>query len=140
MGLIKEFKEFAIKGNAFDLAVGVIVGAAFGKIVSSIVNDILMPVLGILIGGLNFTDIKITLKHAVLDNTGKIISNPVTINIGNFIQVTFDFLIIAFVLFLIIRGMNRLIKRREEELPKAPEPSKQEILLEEIRDILKEKK
>jgi len=140
MGLIKEFKEFAIKGNAFDLAVGVIVGAAFGKIISSIVNDILMPVLGVVIGGFNFTDMKITLKHAVLDNSGKIISNPVSVNIGNFIQVTFDFLIIAFVLFLIIRGMNRFMKRREEELPKAPEPSKQEILLEEIRDILKEKK
>ncbi|MCX7834394.1 MAG: large-conductance mechanosensitive channel protein MscL [Ignavibacteria bacterium] len=141
MGLIKEFKEFAVKGNAFDLAVGVIIGAAFGKIVSSIVTDLLMPPIGLLFGGVNFADLKIILKQAVIDNSGKVISSPVSINIGNFIQVSVDFIIIAFVLFLVIKGMNRFLKKKEEEKPPFKvEPPRQEVLLEEIRDILKEKK
>ncbi len=141
MGLIKEFKEFAVKGNAFDLAIGVIIGAAFGKIVSSIVSDLLMPPIGLVLGGINFTDIKITLKQAVLDNTGKVLAAPVTINIGNFVQVAVDFIIIAFVLFLVVKAMNKFTRKKEEETPPAKvEPPKQELLLEEIRDILKEKK
>lgn len=141
MGLIKEFKEFAVKGNAIDLAIGVIIGAAFGKIISSIVTDLLMPPIGLILGGINFTDLKITLKQAVIDNTGKVLSSPVTINIGNFIQVAVDFIIIAFILFLVVKGMNKMVKKKEEEKPPVQvEPPRQEVLLEEIRDILKEKK
>lgn len=141
MRLIKEFKEFAVKGNAIDLAIGVIIGAAFGKIVSSIVTDLLMPPIGIILGGINFTDFKIILKQGVIDNTGKVIASPVTMNIGNFIQVAIDFIIIAFILFLVVKGMNKIIRKKGEEKPSAPvETPKQELLLEEIRDILKEKK
>jgi len=135
MGLIKEFKEFASKGSVVDLAVGIIIGAAFGKIVTSLVNDILMPPLGMLIGGLNFTDIKFVIQEAYLDGAGKTLP-AVTLNIGNFIQTLIDFLIIAFALFMIIKGINKM-KRRQEK-PAAPaEPPKSEILLTEIRDLLK---
>ena len=134
---IKDFKEFAIKGNAVQLAVGVIIGSAFGKIVSSIVDDIIMPPLGWLIGGVDFTDLKIKLPQTPL--------NPdvqVTINYGNFIQATIVFIIVAFCVFLLVKGMAALSRsNKEEEKPKAaPAPSKEEVLLTEIRDLLREQK
>ena len=131
MSFIKEFKEFAVKGNVIDMAVGVVVGSAFGKIVSSLVGDVIMPVVGVLTGGVNFTDLKITIKKAVGENAA------VTINYGNFIQVTIDFLIIAFCIFLAIKAINQL-KKPEKQEPKAPaEPSDEVKLLSEIRDLLK---
>ena len=135
MKLVDEFKSFAIKGNVVDLAVGIIIGAAFGKIVSSMVSDIIMPPLGLLIGGVTFTDLKLVLKAAV-DATHP----AVTWNYGNFLQVTFDFLIVAFAVFLFIKAVV-IARRKEEEAPAAPPappvPSKEEILLTEIRDLLK---
>lgn len=131
MSFIKEFKEFAVKGNVIDMAVGVVVGSAFGKIVSSLVSDVIMPIVGVLTGGVNFTDLKITIKEAVGENAA------VTINYGNFIQVTIDFLIIAFCIFLAIKAINQL-KKPEKQEPKAPaEPSDEVKLLSEIRDLLK---
>ena len=134
---IKDFKEFAIKGNAVQLAIGVIIGSAFGKIVSSIVDDIIMPPLGWLIGGVDFTDLKIKLPQNPL--------NPdvqVTVNYGNFIQATIVFIIVAFCVFLLVKGMAALSRsNKEEEKPKAaPAPSKEEVLLTEIRDLLREQK
>ena len=131
MKLVDEFKSFALKGNVLDLAIGIIIGAAFGKIVSSFVSDIIMPPLGLLIGGVNFTDLKVVLKSAV-DATHP----AVTWNYGNFLQVTFDFLIVAFAVFLVIKAIV-LAKRKEEAAPAPPAPTKEEILLTEIRDLLK---
>jgi large conductance mechanosensitive channel len=132
MKLVDEFKAFAMKGNVVDLAIGIIIGAAFGKIVSSMVADIIMPPLGLLIGGVNFTDLKVVLKTAV-DATHP----AVTWNYGNFLQVTFDFLIVAFAVFLVIKAIVAS-KRKEEVAPAAlPAPTKEEILLTEIRDLLK---
>ena len=136
---ISEFKEFAVKGNAVDMAVGVIIGGAFGKIVTSIVNDIIMPPIGWLIGGVKFTDLKCTLPQIDL---GVEKLEPVTINYGNFIQTDFDFIIIAFCVFLLVKGINKLAKKKkaEEVKPAAPPaPSKEELLLTEIRDLLKQK-
>ena len=132
MSFVKEFREFAVKGNVVDMAVGIIIGAAFGKIVSSFVSDIVTPPLGYLIGGVDFTDLKATLP-AIQDGR-----DPVTINYGAFLQTTFDFIIVAFAIFLVIKMINRL-KRKEEVAPSAPPPppSRQEVLLEEIRDLLK---
>lgn len=138
MGMLKEFKEFAVKGNMVDLAVGIIIGGAFGKVVSSIVSDVLMPPLGFLIGGINFTDIKIPLKASTIDIAGKTIPG-VTINIGNFIQAMIDFGIIAFAVFLLVKGINRLQRKAAEAPAPPPEPTKQELLLAEIRDLLKKK-
>ena len=136
---ISEFKEFAVKGNAVDMAVGVIIGGAFGKIVTSIVNDIIMPPIGWLIGGAKFTELKCTLPQIDL---GVEKLEPVTINYGNFIQTAFDFIIIAFCVFLLVKGINKLAKKKkaEEVKPAAPPaPSKEELLLTEIRDLLKQK-
>jgi large conductance mechanosensitive channel len=131
MKLVDEFKTFAIKGNVTDMAVGIIIGAAFGKIVSSVVSDIVMPPLGLLIGGVNFTDLKLVMKAATETNPA------VTWNYGNFIQVCFDFLIVAFAVFMVIKAINSA-KKKEEAAPAAPPaPSKQEVLLSEIRDLLK---
>lgn len=133
MGMINEFKQFAMKGNVVDMAVGIIIGAAFGKIVSSFVSDVIMPPLGLLIGGVDFTDLAITLKEATEG------AAAVTLNYGKFVQTVFDFLIVAFAIFIAIKAMNRL-KRKEEEKPAAPPaPSKEEVLLAEIRDLLKQK-
>jgi large conductance mechanosensitive channel len=132
MKLLNEFKAFAMKGNVVDMAVGIIIGVAFGKIVSSLVADLLMPPLGLLIGGVNFTDLKLIIKAAT-DTTP-----AVTWNYGNFIQVVFDFLIVAFAVFIAIKGMNSLRKKEEAAPPAAPPaPTKQETLLTEIRDLLK---
>ncbi|MGA7985398.1 MAG: large-conductance mechanosensitive channel protein MscL [Burkholderiales bacterium] len=133
MTIVKEFREFAVKGNVVDLAVAVIIGAAFGKIVSSFVGDIVMPPLGLLIGGVNFTDLALTLKPA----SGA--APAVVWGYGKFLQAVFDFTIIAFVIFLAVKGINRL-KREEQAAPAAPPPApRQEVLLEEIRDLLKRK-
>ncbi|MCB1759428.1 MAG: large-conductance mechanosensitive channel protein MscL [Gammaproteobacteria bacterium] len=129
--MMQEFKEFAVKGNAVDMAVGIIVGAAFGKIVSSIVADVVMPPIGLLLGGVDFTDLALTLKEAAGDVPA------VTLNYGTFIQTVIDFVIIAFAVFMLVKGINSL-KRKEEEKPEAPPgPSKEEVLLTEIRDLLK---
>jgi len=129
--LLQEFKAFAMRGNVIDMAVGIIIGAAFGKIVSSIVNDIIMPPIGLLVGGVNFTDLKIVMKPAVNGNPA------VTLNYGNFLQVTFDFLIIAFAVFMVIKALSAA-KRKEETAPSAPPaPTKDQVLLTEIRDLLK---
>ena len=129
MGLGSEFKEFAMKGNVVDLAVGVIIGAAFGKIVSSLVGDVIMPPLGKVIGGVNFSDLAVTLGK---DPTGK----DVLIKYGSFIQTTFDFLIIAIVLFLVIKGINKLKKPAPAIPAPPPPPPRSDVLLEEIRDLL----
>lgn len=137
MKIVQEFKEFALKGNVVDMAVGIIIGAAFGKIVSSLVNDVIMPPIGLLIGGVDFTDLKVTLKDAAMDPAGNAIS-AVTLNYGTFIQTTLDFLIVAFAIFLMIKAMNNLKKKQAEAPPPAPPaPSKEESLLTEIRDLLK---
>ncbi len=132
---IKEFKEFAVKGNAVDMAVGVIIGAAFGKIVSSIVSDIIMPPIGWLIGGMDFTDLKVKLPVNPI--------NPevsATINYGVFVQTVIEFVIIAFCVFLLVKGINIMARKKKDETPAAPPaPSKEELLLTEIRDILKNK-
>ena len=139
MGFIKEFKEFAMKGNVMDMAVGVIIGGAFGKIVSSLVNDIIMPPIGWLIGGINFTELSVKLPVNPLTPE----QDPVTINYGAFLQTTLDFLIVAFCIFLLINGINKLsdLKKKEEEeaAPAAPAGPTQEELLAEIRDLLKNK-
>lgn len=133
MGMMKEFKEFAMKGNVIDMAVGIIIGAAFGKIITSIVSDIIMPPIGMLVGGVDFKDLKFVLQEAV----GK--APAVTLNYGNFIQVTFDFLIVAFSIFMIIKLMNSSKKKKEAApaAPPAPAPTEDQKLLTEIRDLLK---
>ncbi|MDD2224085.1 MAG: large-conductance mechanosensitive channel protein MscL [Pseudomonas sp.] len=135
MSILKEFKTFAVKGNVVDMAVGIIIGAAFGKIVSSFVGDIVTPALGMLIGGVDFTDLVITLKAAQGDIPAVVVAY------GKFIQTVLDFIIIAFAIFMGIKGINRL-KREEdviEEAPAAPPaPSSEEVLLSEIRDLLKQ--
>ena len=150
---LQDFKAFAMKGNVIDMAVGVIIGGAFGKIVTSVVNDLIMPTVGMLVGGGNFTDLKLTMKEAVpekLNEAGEVIEAAVpavTLNYGNFLQQTFDFLIIAFCIFLMVKGIAKLnnMKKKEEEAPAeptpapAPEPSAEEKLLTEIRDLLKNK-
>jgi large conductance mechanosensitive channel len=134
MGMMKEFKEFAVKGNVIDMAVGIIIGTAFGKIVSSFVGDVIMPPIGVFLGGVNFSSLAFTLKEAA----GEL--PAVVIGYGKFIQTVIDFTIIAFVIFMVIKAINAL-KRKEEEAPKAPpEPPTQEVLLREIRDLLKERK
>jgi len=131
MSLIKEFKAFAMRGNVIDLAVAVIIGGAFGKIVASFVNDILMPPLGVLLGGVDFKDLMLTIKSATME------APAVTLNYGMFIQNVIDFLIIAFAIFMMIKGLNSLKKKEEAAPPPPPEPSKEEQLLTEIRDLLK---
>ncbi len=133
MGMMSEFKKFAVKGNVMDMAVGIIIGAAFGKIVSSFVNDILMPPLGVLIGGVDFSDLTVTLKEA---QDG---AEAVVIKWGAFVQTALDFLIIAFAIFIVVRLMNKLQKKEEEAPAEPPKPSKEEQLLTEIRDLLKNK-
>ena len=135
MGFVKEFKEFAMRGNVLDMAVGVVIGGAFGKIVSSLVADVFMPIISVVTGGVNFTDWKFVLKSVAVEGVGT--TPEVTINYGNFLQVTFDFLIIAFVIFLVIKAINK-VKKKEAEEPAAPVAPPEDIeLLREIRDLLK---
>jgi len=152
---LNEFKTFAMRGNVIDLAVGVVIGGAFGKITTSIVNDIIMPVIGVITGGLNFSDWKIVLKQAVLDAEGAVTNPEVAITFGNTISVILDFIIIAFAVFCMVKGINAMhakaeaLKKKEEEEaaaaaeppapPAEPEPTKEELLLTEIRDLLKNK-
>ena len=150
MGFLKEFKTFALKGNVMDMAVGVIIGGAFGKIVTSLVNDILMPPIGMLLGNVDFKDLKVNLaalKDAAVSvvNEGAVPSEPVYWNYGAFIQQVVDFTILAFCVFLLVKFVTRLshLKKEEEKPatpPAPPAPSKEEVLLTEIRDLLKEKK
>ena len=141
MGFLKEFKAFAVKGNVMDMAVGVIIGGAFGKIVTSLVNDIIMPPIGLLIGGVDFTNLKLVIKKAVVEG-GAEIAPAVTWNYGAFIQQVVDFTILAFCVFMMVKVMNKLLKKEEAKpapAPAPPAPSKEEVLLTEIRDILKNK-
>uniref|UniRef100_UPI00403870BE large-conductance mechanosensitive channel protein MscL n=1 Tax=Segatella hominis TaxID=2518605 RepID=UPI00403870BE len=135
---LNEFKEFAMRGNVLDMAVGVIIGGAFGKIVSSVVDDVIMPPIGWLIGGVNFADLKLTLPTVQVAGEE---FKTATINYGSFLQTCFDFLIVAFCIFMLIKAVNKLAKKKEEpkepEASKAPEPSAEEKLLMEIRDLLK---
>jgi large conductance mechanosensitive channel len=138
MKILQEFKEFAMKGNVADMAIGIIIGSAFGKIVASFVNDVLMPPLGLLLGGVDFTDLRITMKQAAVDAAGNDVA-AVTINYGTFIQTAIDFLIVAWAVFMVIKLLNNLKKKKEEAPAAPPAPSKEETLLSEIRDILKSK-
>ncbi len=124
MGMLKEFKEFAMRGNVIDMAVGIIIGGAFGKIVSSFVKDVLMPLIGLLLGGINFSDLSLTVGKA-------------SVKYGKFIQSVVDFVIIAFAIFLAIKAINSMKKKEEEKPAAPPAPSKEETLLSEIRDLLK---
>ncbi|HNW76972.1 MAG TPA: large-conductance mechanosensitive channel protein MscL [Bacteroidales bacterium] len=138
MSFLSEFKAFAMRGNVVDLAVGVVIGAAFGKIVASFVGDVLMPPIGLLLGGVNFTDFQIVLKDAILDPaTGGIAKAAVIMKIGSFIQTLVDFTIIAFAIFLMIKGINKLGRKKEEVPAAPPAPTKDQELLTEIRDLLK---
>ena len=132
MSIAKEFREFAVKGNVVDMAVGIIIGAAFGKIVSSLVSDVVTPPLGYFIGGVDFTKLAITLP-AIMEG-----AEPVTIRYGVFLQATFDFMIVAFAIFMLVKLINRM-RRKEEAKPPAA-PPRQEVLLEEIRDLLKQQR
>ena len=151
MGFLQEFKAFALKGNVVDMAVGVIIGGAFGKIVTSLVNDVLMPPIGVLLGGKNFSDLGVVLKAAVLNpETGEVVDPEVLWKYGAFLQTCIDFLIIALSIFVMIKAVNKLsnLRKKEEEAAAEPEPApapepeptKEEVLLTEIRDLLKEKK
>lgn len=133
MSVVKEFKEFAMRGNVVDLAVGVIIGAAFGKIVTSLVNDIIMPPIGYLTGGIDFKNLKVVIKQG--DPLKKIAD--VSINYGNFINTVIEFLIIAFCIFMVVKAINSLKQPEPEPAPAAdPEPTKEEVLLTQIRDLL----
>ncbi len=134
----KEFKEFISRGNVVDLAVGVIIGAAFGKIVTSLVNDLIMPPIGLILGGINFASFKIVLKESGLDPTGKVIE-AVTLNYGSFIQAGIDFIIIAMAIFLFVKAFNSMKRREEDKKVTVPEPTAEERLLTEIRDLLAKK-
>lgn len=131
MSMMSEFRDFAMRGNVVDMAVGIVIGGAFGKIVSSFVNDVLMPPIGLMLGGVNFTDLAVTLREAA----GEV--GAVTLNYGAFIQTVIDFIIIAFAIFMVIKAMNNLKKKEEEAPPAPPKPSTEETLLTEIRDLLK---
>ncbi len=130
MSMMSEFKDFAMRGNVVDMAVGIVIGAAFGKIVSSFVADVVMPPIGLMVGGVDFSQLSLTLQEAAGD------AEAVAINYGVFLQNVFDFVIVAFAIFMVIKGMNSM-KKEEEAAPEAPpEPSKEEVLLTEIRDLL----
>ncbi|MBP8606365.1 MAG: large-conductance mechanosensitive channel protein MscL [Phycisphaerae bacterium] len=136
MSFFSEFKAFAMRGNVVDMAVGIVIGGAFGKIVSSLVNDIIMPPIGLLLGGVDFSNLKIILKKAAVDAAGNAVP-AVSINYGQWINTVIDFLIVAFAIFMVIKGMNAL-KKKEEAAPSAPPaPTKEQILLTEIRDALR---
>lgn len=138
--LLTEFKEFAMKGNVIDMAVGVVIGAAFGKIVSSLVDDIIMPLVGVATGGIEFTDYKLVIQQGVMKGQ-EVITPEVSLNWGTWIQTIVDFLIVAFCIFIAIKAMNRMRRKPQAEpepAPEPPAPSKEEVLLTEIRDLLKQ--
>ncbi len=131
MGMVKEFKDFAMRGNVVDMAIGIVLGAAFGKIVSTFVSSVLMPPIGLLLGGQDFSQYMIVLKEATEE------AEAVAISYGTFLNTVIDFVIIAFAIFLVVKGMNKMKKKEEEKPAPPPEPSKEELLLTEIRDALK---
>jgi large conductance mechanosensitive channel len=133
MGMMTEFKKFAMRGNVVDLAVGVVIGGAFGKIVTSLVNDVIMPPIGVLIGGVDFSDLSLTIKQASAETAA------VTINYGSFIQTILNFIIIAFAIFMVVKGMNKMQAKEEEKPAEPAKPSKEEELLTQIRDALQNK-
>ncbi len=138
MGFISEFKDFAMRGNVVDMAVGIVIGGAFGNIVSSFVSDVIMPPIGMLLGGVDFNELKVVMKQAVIEG-GEIVAPAVSINYGSFINTIIDFLLIALAIFAVIKFMNKM-KKQEEVAPEpeaAPEPTTEEKLLAEIRDLLK---
>ncbi|MBS7119878.1 MAG: large-conductance mechanosensitive channel protein MscL [Dysgonomonas sp.] len=135
--MIQELKAFMMRGNVVDMAVGVIIGGAFGQIVTSFVNDVIMPPIGVLLNGVNFTDLKFVIKEASVDAAGNALP-AVSLNYGNFIQMVINFLIISTVIFFAIKGMNTLQKKKIEEPAAPPAPTKEEVLLAEIRDLLKQ--
>ena len=141
MAFFEEFKEFVSRGNVLDMAVGVVIGGAFGKIVSSVVNDIIMPPIGLLLGGVDFSDLKVVLQSEQVNELGEVIQPLVTLNYGSFIQTVVDFLIIAFAIFTMVKGINQLKRAVEEEKPKEPEQPAAKpddvVLRAEIRDLLK---
>ncbi|HKI87897.1 MAG TPA: large-conductance mechanosensitive channel protein MscL [Draconibacterium sp.] len=145
MGVLKEFKSFAMKGNVLDLAVAVIIGGAFGKIITSFVNDVLMPPIGLLLGNADFSNLKVILKsgqEAVM-NGDQVVTPAVTevaMRYGAFVNTILDFLIVAFAIFMVIKAFNRMKKKEEVKPAAPPAPTKEEVLLTEIRDILKDKK
>ncbi len=131
MSMVKEFKEFVMRGNVMDMAVGIVIGAAFGKIVSSLVTDVIMPPIGLLIGGVNFTNLKFPIGNSVSGG------DPVTVNYGAFFQAVVDFVIVAFAIFMVVKAVNRM-KRKQAESPSVPPaPTRDQVLLTEIRDLLK---
>ena len=133
MSMMKEFKQFAMRGNVMDMAIGIIIGAAFGKIVSSIVSDVIMPPIGMLLGGVDFSTLAITLKQ------GSEGVEPVLLKYGVFLNTVIDFVIIAFAIFMVVKGINSMKKKEEEKPTAPPAPSKEEVLLAEIRDELRKK-
>jgi large conductance mechanosensitive channel len=149
VSFLQDFKAFAMKGNVVDMAVGVIIGGAFGKIVTSLVNDVVMPLIGLAVGGVDFKDLKLMLSDEVLNEAGEVVKAATYMTYGNFLQVTFDFLIIALSIFTVIRLIGKLNRKEEAKAAEPapapapapePEPTKEELLLAEIRDLLKAKK
>jgi large conductance mechanosensitive channel len=139
MSLMKEFKEFAVKGNAVDLAVGIVIGGAFGKIVSSLVNDVIMPPIGKLMGNVDFTSLFLNLSGTAYQSLAEAQkAGAPTLNYGNFIQTVIDFLIVAWAIFMLVKGMNTLRKKEEVKPAEPPKPSDEVLLLQEIRDTLKQ--
>lgn len=138
-GFLGEFKEFIARGNVMDMAVGVIIGGAFGKISASLVNDIVMPLISMLTGGIDFTAWKWVLKQAVMDGAGEVVTPEVAVNFGLFLATILDFIVIAFAVFCVIKAINRLHRKKEEAPAAPPEPSDEAKLLCEIRDLLKNK-
>lgn len=136
--MIKEFKEFAMRGNVVDMAIGIVIGGAFGKIVTSLVNDIIMPPIGVMLGGVDFSKLKYVIKEGVAAAEGVDAVPETAINYGTFINIVINFIIIALVIFMVIKAMNAMKKKEEEApAPAPPAPPKEEVLLEEIRDLLK---
>ena len=136
-----EFKEFAMRGNVMDMAVGVIIGTAFGKITTSLVNDVFMPLIGLLIGGVDLGQLNIVLKPEVLDEAGQVVTEAVTLGIGTFLSTVIDFVLVAFVIFLMVKAINAFHKKKDETpAPEEPAGPTTEELLTEIRDLLKEQK
>lgn len=138
MSLISEFKQFAVKGNVIDLAVAVVIGAAFGAIVTSLVKDLIMPPIGMVTGGVDFSALKVQLTDPVIEN-GRVVQEGAALNYGNFIQTIVNFLLIAVAIFALVKSINAM-KRKEEIAPQTPVPTREEILLAEIRDLLRERK
>ena len=137
MSIVKEFKEFAMKGNMLDMAIGIIIGVAFNRIVTSLVQDIFMPVIGFMVGGVNFENLQFVIQREVLDGTGEVLQELVAVRYGSFLQTLFDFLLIALTIFVVVKAINRMKKKSEDvKVEEVPTPKDIELLTE-IRDLLK---